>query len=620
MTLRPLGAAYQGAGRTVFTVWAPKSRRVELLLHGAERRVTLTRDDWGYHTVTVADAPPGTRYWFMLEGENRRADPCSRWQPDGVHGPSAVLDPAFAWTDGAWRGLPLSHYVIYELHVGAFSPAGTFDGVIAHLDELAALGITAIELMPVAQFPGARNWGYDGVFPFAAQNAYGGPDGLRRLVDACHARGLAVVLDVVYNHLGPEGNFLSDFAPYFTDHYRSPWGDALNFDGAHSDEVRAYFIANARFWTLDMHIDALRLDAIHAIVDASPIPFLAELVSTVRRDADTVNRNIHLIAESDAGAAYVVRSQDLFGYGMSAQWNDDFHHALHALLTGERAGYYEDFGDVRQLARSLREGYVFTGEYMHFRKRRHGSPSRDLPAERFVVFSQNHDQIGNRMLGERLITLAGAERQKLAAGAVLLGPFVPLLFMGEEYGETNPFLYFVSHSDADLVRAVREGRQREFAAFGWAGEPPDPQAEATFLASKLDHTRKREPAQAAMLAFYRALLRLRRETPALALLDKHSLAASADPDAMRLQIYRRHPLGDAWMCFNFSAAPAALRHPPEGRWRRALDSSASAFGGPGAATPEQYEGGAGAEFTLAPLSFVLYLGEHSTALTPLANA
>jgi maltooligosyltrehalose trehalohydrolase len=337
--------------------------------------------------------------------------------------------------------------------VGAYTKKGTFESIIPHLDELKKLGITAIELMPVAQFPGTRNWGYDGVYPYAVQNSYGGPEGFKRLVNACHGRGLALVLDVVYNHLGPEGNYLWDFGPYFTDRYKALWGFSINFDGPHSDDVRHYFIQNALYWVTEFHVDALRVDAVHAILDFSAEPFLEELASAVHDEAKRLNRRVYLIAESALNDTRVIRSREFGGYGLDAQWNDDFHHALHTVLTGERMGYYRDFGRLQDLAKALLEGFVYSGEYSPYRRRRHGNSSRDIPAHRFVVFSQNHDQVGNRMRGERLSELVCFERTKLAAGVMTLSPFIPLLFMGEEYGETAPFQYFVSHSDPDLRRS-----------------------------------------------------------------------------------------------------------------------------------------------------------------------
>ena len=455
-----VGATYLGQQGCRFRVWAPRIAPVGVRLLGTDRLIPLEKDRRGYYEAIVEGVRPGDLYYFHLGPDIERPDPASRFQPQGVHGPSAVIDARFAWDDAHWSGMALADYIIYELHVGTFTPAGTFEAVIPYLDYLAELGITAVELMPVAQFPGTRNWGYDGVFPFAAHDSYGGPDGLKKLVNACHRRGLAVVLDVVYNHLGPEGNYFGDFGPYFTERYQSPWGAALNFDGAYSDEVRKFFIQNALYWLGELHIDALRLDAVHAILDNSPFTFLEELRFEVERETQRINRKMFLIAESDDNNARLLQPRERGGYALDGQWNDDFHHSLRALVTGDQGGYYQDYGDFAQLVKAYREGFVYSGEYSRFRKRRHGSSSRDIPARQLVVFAQNHDQVGNRMLGDRLTQTVSFEQLKLAAGLVMLAPFVPLLFMGEEYGETAPFPYFVSHSDPALIEcgAARAAR------------------------------------------------------------------------------------------------------------------------------------------------------------------
>jgi len=430
-----LGAIPFDSERCAFRVWAPAAEKAVVhLLSPTDRVVPLKKNELGYHTAIVEGVPAGSDYLYQLDDGPGRPDPASRWQPQGVHGPSRIADPQFAWTDPSWFGLPLRDFVVYELHVGIFSKEGTFDGVIGHLGELKELGITAIELMPVAQFPGSRNWGYDGVCPFAVQDSYGGPVGLKRLVNAAHEHGLAVVLDVVYNPLGPEGNYLNEFGPYFTDRYHTPWGSALNFDGPHSDEVRRYFIENALYWQTEFHLDALRLDAVHAIRDFSAVPFLEELAAACQRQSDKLNRRFHLIAESDMNMARHILPRELGGDGLAAQWSDDFHHCLHVLLTGEQSGYYEDFKGVSQFAKVWREGYAYTGEYSRQRRRRQGSNPGCNPVKQFVVCSQNHDQIGNRMMGDRLSAALSFDQQRLAAGAVLLSPFVPMLFMGEEYG------------------------------------------------------------------------------------------------------------------------------------------------------------------------------------------
>ena len=584
-----LGSTYLGDGRCRLRVWAPLAQKVEAhVLAPLERLVPLTRDKRGYHEAIVEGVKPGSLYVYRLDGKTKRPDPASRFQPEGVHGPSQIVDPSFPWDDHCWFGLPLRDYIIYELHVGAFTHEGTFNAIIPHLDELKDLGITAVELMPVAQFPGARNWGYDGVYPFAVQNSYGGPDGLKRLVNACHQNGLAVVLDVVYNHLGPEGNYLGDFGPYFTERYRTPWGTAINFDGPHSGEVRRFFIENALSWITEFHIDSLRLDALHAILDFSAYPFLQELAEEVYEQAERIGRRIYLIAESDLNDTKLIRPQALGGYGLDAQWNDDFHHALHTLLTPERIGYYQDFGKVQHLVKAFTEGYVYSGQYSPHRRRRHGNSSRLLPARSFVVCAQNHDQVGNRMLGERLSHLVSFEDLKLAAGVVILSPFIPLLFMGEEYGETAPFQYFISHSDPALVEAVREGRREEFVAFRWQGDPPDPQDEATFLRTKLDHTLRREGDHRFLREFYKELFRLRKTFPALAHLSKEHTEAFGLEGKRLLFVRRWKDEKQVFTIFHFGDAPATVTLPvPEGSWWKQLDSATERWHGSGTSFPEQ---------------------------------
>ncbi|HWP35087.1 MAG TPA: malto-oligosyltrehalose trehalohydrolase, partial [Thermodesulfobacteriota bacterium] len=509
-----------------FRVWAPRCRRVEVELAGDRpARLALEPRAGGYFEG-VAAGGPGLRYWYVLDGERRRPDPAARALPEGVHGPAEVVDPAaFRWTDAGWRGRPLAEYVIYELHVGTFTPEGTFAAAIARLPALVELGVTAVELMPVASFPGSRNWGYDGVGLFAPQRSYGGPGGLSALVDACHAHGLAVILDVVYNHLGPEGNYLAEFGPYFTDRYRTPWGPAVNYDGEGAAGVRRFVVENAVRWVTEYHVDALRLDAIHGIFDASPVHILRELNQAVQRAARRVGRTVPVIAESDLNDRRVLDPVRRGGYGLAGQWNDDFHHALHVLLTGERQGYYVDFGRVEQLAKAYTDGFVYDGQPSAFRGRPHGTPTRDIPAERFVVFAQNHDQVGNRARGERLTALVPFEALKVAAAAVLLSPSVPLLFMGEEYGEPSPFLYFTSFEDPALGAAVSRGRREEFAAFGWTGEVPDPQDPATFERSKLRWMLGEALPHAGLRAFYREALALRRAEPALGPGGKRRLSA-----------------------------------------------------------------------------------------------
>ncbi|MEA2844388.1 MAG: maltooligosyltrehalose trehalohydrolase [Actinomycetota bacterium] len=531
-------------------VWAPNAHHVTVV-GGSRPRVQMDGpDDDGWFRVAV-DLGPDDCYSYSLDGGPPRPDPRSPWQPEGVHGPSRLVDHgAFAWTDGDWKGLPLDAAVVYELHVGTFSPEGTFDGAAARLDHLVDLGVDVVELLPVAQFPGRRGWGYDGVDLYAPHQAYGGPDGLKRLVDACHARGLAVVIDVVYNHLGPAGNYLSEFGPYFTDRYATPWGMAVNLDGAHSDPVRDFVVGNALMWLRDYHADGLRLDAIHAIVDTSAVHILEELRTQVETLAADLGRQVFLIAESDLNDPKIVHHPDSGGYGIDAQWSDDFHHALHAVLTGERSGYYADFGSIGHLAKALQQAYVYDGEYSPHRRRRHGRSPAGLHPTRFLGYLQNHDQVGNRATGERSSMLLGTGELRVAAAIVLLGPFVPMLFQGEEWGASTPFLYFTDHDDPELGEAVSEGRRREFAAFGWSPDDiPDPQAEETFEASVLRWDELRTEPHAGLLDWHRRLIALRRSLP------------TVDFDEVEV----RYDEDDRWLVFDRGPVSVVCNLSPERR-------------------------------------------------------
>ena len=495
-----------------FEVWAPGAARVEVAVGGGLQ--ALGSRDQGWWSGAVAAAGPGDDYRFVLDGGEPLPDPRSHWQPAGVGGPSRIVDhAAFGWTDAAWRGVHLPAAVFYELHVGTFTTAGTFDGAIEHLDHLVALGVDLVELMPVAEFPGERGWGYDGVFTWAPQSTYGGPDGLKRLVDACHGRGLGVVLDVVMNHMGPSGNVLARYGPYFTDRHRTPWGEAVNFDGADSGPVRRYFLDACRHWLEDYHLDGLRLDAVHAIVDQSAVHLLEELAADVDELERRVGRALWVVGECDLNDPRYVRPPSQGGYGLDAQWVDEVHHAVHAVVAGERSGYYGDFGTMAQIATALEWGYVYAGEWSSHRRRVHGRPPVGVDPTRFVAFLQNHDQVGNRALGERLGALASPGRCRIGAALVLLAPFVPLLFMGEEWSASTPFLYFTDHQDAELGRAVSEGRTHEFSAFGWEpADVPDPQDPATFERSVLDwdEVHDADGGHTDHLAWYRALIDLRR--------------------------------------------------------------------------------------------------------------
>jgi maltooligosyltrehalose trehalohydrolase len=510
----PLGAHPRSDGLTEFRVWAPTAQRVAVRMGNEDR--PLEPEGRGVHAARLP-AGHGDRYEVVLDG-TAWPDPASRWQPEGLRGPSAVVDPrTFTWTDGGWSGVALRDLVVYELHIGTFTEEGTFDAAIGELDGLRELGITAIELMPVADFPGMRGWGYDGVYLSAAHRAYGGPDGLARLVDAAHAAGLAVLLDVVYNHVGASGQMaLEAFGPYFTERYSTFWGEAINYDDADCDPVREWVIQSAEGWVRDFHIDGLRLDAIHAIYDFSARHVLAELGERVR----AARPGALVIAESGLNDPKVIRPD---GLGLDAAWADDFHHALRALLTGERDGYYEDFGDVAELAKAFRRPLVHDGTWSEHRRRFFGAPAFDRAPEQFVVFDQDHDQVGNRAFGDRL----PPEVRPLAAFCTLLSPFTPMLFMGEEYGEPAPFQFFTDHIDPEIAKATREGRQREFAAFASFGEEvPDPQDPATFRASKL--TRRVDPD---LRELYARLLRVRRDV-------RGEAEATFDEDAKWLVVRR----------------------------------------------------------------------------------
>jgi maltooligosyltrehalose trehalohydrolase len=503
-----------------FTVWAPNKQKLAVKI-GETTYPMLGPDERGWWSVAVEQAGPGTDYGFVLDDDPKVwPDPRSQWQPYGVHGASRVYDQkAFAWSDGGWEAPPLSTGVIYELHVGTFTPKGTFDSAIERLDHLVKLGITHVELMPVAAFPGERGWGYDGAALFAVYEGYGGPDGLKRLVDACHARGLAVLLDVVYNHFGPVGNYTGKFGPYLTNRHHTPWGGAINFDDWGSDEVRRFFCDNALMWMRDYHIDGLRLDAVHEIFDRSAIHFLEQLSIEVKELSAKLGRPLVLIAESDLNDPRIVKAWEVGGYGMDAQWSDDFHHALFTVLIeqGAEKGYYADFGTMAQLAKALTRVFVQDGTmYSLYRGRRHGRAVEGLSPHQFVGFIQNHDQVGNRAIGDRIVEVVGVDRAKVAAGLVLTSPFIPMIFQGEEYAASTPFQYFADHDDPEMRRAVKEGRRGEFAAFGWnPAAIPDPENVETFERSKLEWDEVHRGRHEEMFQWYRGLIALRRGSDSL---------------------------------------------------------------------------------------------------------
>jgi maltooligosyltrehalose trehalohydrolase len=593
-----LGATRLSDRTWQFLVWAPHSTFVSLHLCDRDLLVPMECLPRGYHRAVVKDLSSGARYCYHLADGRDLPDPSSRFQPEGVHGPSQLLDTStFQWTDQTWKGRPLESSIFYELHVGVYTPEGTFDALIPHLPELVDLGITTVEIMPVAQFPGSRNWGYDGTYPFAPQCSYGGPTSLQRFVDAAHAQGLAVALDVVYNHLGPEGNYLNAYGPYFTDRYRTPWGQAVNFDGQGSDEVRRFFRENAMYWLEEYHIDALRLDAVHGIFDFGAHHFLAELKVASSKLSQRLGRQIHLIAESDLNDSRLLHTPPQGGYGLDAQWSDDFHHSVHTLLTKEDKGYYEDFGGITPLVSTLQDGWHYRGQYSVHRQRRHGNSPAGIAPSRFVVCNQNHDQVGNRAAGDRLTGLVAFEALKLAAGITLLSPFTPLLFMGEEYGEPAPFQYFTSHSDPGLVEAVRRGRREEFAAFGWQDSVPDPQDEQTFSRSHLNHSLKSKEPRKTLFRFYQQLIRMRDDL-GIASASSHSVRELGE-----CQILLSYETGATKVgtVFNFAEVPVALEVAElRGNWTPLLYSAAASWNGPEPSSPATAP-----QLRLAPFSFLV---------------
>lgn len=512
---KKIGAVYKGGEKVEFCVWAPFAESVEVIFKNGRQPLALEQDEKGYWSNSLNYTKPGSLYKYRLDHKTELPDPASFSQPEGVHSWSRIIDHnSHSWEDGSWRGRELSEMLIYELHVGTFTEAGTFEAIIDKLDHLEDLGINTLELMPVSQFPRERNWGYDGVYPYAPQDSYGGVAGLKRLIDACHHRGFSILLDVVYNHLGPEGNYISQYGPYFTSKYHTPWGSAINFDDEYSDQVRHHFIQNALMWLEDFHFDGLRLDAVHEIIDRGARHFLKELSERTDALEKRTGRRYVLIAESDLNDTRLIKNYDRGGYGLEGQWVDDFHHAVHTVLTNEDAGYYSDYGKMEFLAKTFKQAFIYDGIYSTFRKRSIGNSPIGLNPENFIVCIQNHDQVGNRLLGERLAELLSFEQQKLAAVTMLSAPFIPMLFMGEEFGEKNRFQYFISHGDADLIKAVQEGRKREFEYFFKShpdSEFPDPQALETFNNSRLNWNFREDEQQKKLFEFYKQLLKLKKE-------------------------------------------------------------------------------------------------------------
>jgi maltooligosyltrehalose trehalohydrolase len=559
---------------TAFSVWAPKAGNVNLVIDG-ERLAMTESSRAGWWELDVPSAGHGTDYAFSIDGGPPRPDPRSTWQPHGVHKSSRSYDHArFEWTDGSWHGVPLTGSVLYEMHVGTFTSEGTFDAAIERLDHLVDLGVTAVEVLPVASYDGTHGWGYDGVALYAVHEPYGGPDGFKRFVDACHARGLGVVLDVVYNHLGPSGNYLADFGPYFTNHYSTPWGPALNYSRGYSDEVRRWAIDNALMWLRDFHVDGLRLDAVHEIVDTRAVHLLEQLSTEVDELATHVGRPLFLIAETDLNDPRLITGRDAHGYGLTGQWCDDVHHALHAFLADEQQGYYVDFGSLATLARSLSSPYHHEGTWSTFRKRTHGRPldRSTTPGYRFVTYLENHDQVGNRATGDRLAAHVSTGRLMIGAALLFCSPYTPMLFMGEEWGASTPWQFFTSFPDAKLAQAVRDGRRREFAAHGWGeDEVPDPQDVATFERSKLDWAELDKDDHRELLEWHRRLIALRREHAELADPALTAVRTAYDQDGRWLVLYR----GRIAVACNFATERAAV--PIDGRPDGVLASSVGGF-------------------------------------------
>jgi maltooligosyltrehalose trehalohydrolase len=558
-----------------FAVWAPVSKSMSIRFERKNDAEVLKMKllDRGYFTLTSAESE-GTNYSFLLNGRTARPDPASRLQSKGVHGPSTVTYPSnFEWHDRSWKGLPLSEIIIYEIHVGTFTRRGKFESIIPFLDYIRDLGVTALEVMPVAQFPGDRNWGYDGVDLFAPQNSYGSPRDLKKLVDSCHSKGLCVILDVVYNHLGPEGNYLPEFGPYFSYKYRTPWGPAINYDESGSDEVRRFVVQNALYWLEEFHFDGLRLDAVDKIFDYSPRHILLEIKENVQRLAEVQQRQIHIIAESDYNDPKILRAKEVGGYLMDTQWSDDFHHSVHSFLTGERFRYYGDFGQIEDIAKSMSSAFVYDGKYSEFRGKTFGAPTGDLGGEKFVFCIQNHDQVGNHSGSLRLSSLVSFEKLKLSVALLLFSQCTPMLFMGEEYAEKAPFYFFASHSEKELVEAVRAGRKKE--------HPPhqsedfvDPFAETTFRKSKLDQSLRSKGMHKVILEYYRDAIKLRSSSAPLKNLERDSQNIELFKDKNLIVSTRRFAKEEMKCYFNLGTDSTSIENPEDNkRFKKVFDST-----------------------------------------------
>ena len=607
---RSIGVNFDN-GLAKAVVWAPHSKQIHICF--GNHQVALQKDDYGFWSQDINGLQENDTYTFLIDRQKELPDPASLSQPLGVHGSSAAIAlKAFEWSDQQWENHSLSEYIIYELHTGTFTPEGKLESIEQKLDHLQSLGINAIEIMPLAQFPGERNWGYDGVYPFAVQHSYGGAKALQYLVNACHQKGIAVILDVVYNHLGPEGNYLGEYGPYITEKYKTPWGGAINFDDAWCDGVRHYFIENVLMWFRDFHIDALRLDAVHAIRDFSPKHILREIKEHVNELMESTGKKHYLIVELDLNDTRYIDPPEKGGYGMDAQWVDEFHHALRVSAGGEKVGYYSDFNGVDHLAKAFKDAYVYNGQFSNHRKKNFGASAFN-EAHQFIVFSQNHDQVGNRMLGERTTELVSFEMRKLMAAAVILSPYLPMLFMGEEWSEPNPFLYFVSHTDPVLADAVRKGRKEEFAAFHEAhpgkGEAPDPMAMETFLRSRLQWQIINDEPHRTMLEYYRSLIELRKSQPVFSKPDRKQLHIESDEANKTISLQRWTNQQQAICFMNFSNRKQFITPPSDVKeWKLIFDSASHQWKGPQMAPPQISGGKPGnTMLELQPESIVIYM-------------
>jgi maltooligosyltrehalose trehalohydrolase len=601
---RKVGCFETGENEMDFVVWAPGHKKMELKILASDASPQrMVQDEWGYWKITLPGLTAGTRYVYLLEDGSEQADPASVSQPEGVHGPSEVVNRSFDWTDETWKGLAIEDLIIYELHTGTFTKEGTFKGIEKKLDYLKALGINAIEIMPVAEFSGTRNWGYDGVFPFAIHRTYGKMDDLKALVDAAHKKEIAVLLDVVYNHMGPEGSCLKAFTPdYFSDKYHTPWGDALNFDGPNSDGVRNYFIQNALMWLDEFHIDGLRMDAVHALYDQSAFHIMEEFKTAVNGLEQRTARKKILIAEFDLNDPRYIRSIEKGGYGIDGQWIDEFHHALHSVLTGETNGYYEDFGSLEHLASAFRNSYVYNGIYSRRRKKIIGLEAEN-PYGQYIVFSQNHDHIGNRPLGDRLTATLPFEALKLAAATVLLSPYVPLLFMGEEYGEKKPFLYFADYEDKSLGQKASEGRRKEFSYFNFKDAFPDPLTEQTFENSKLSWHCIESPGNC-LYSYYKYLIEFRKWHPVMKAKERHQMIVYPVMNECLLALERFNDHDRLLIVMNFGKEKKSYINNTGTNYRKIFDSSDLEWNGPQAVNFENLP--LNQEAMINPLSVSVY--------------